>query len=63
MGHSGASGSASGGGGGVGSGAGGTSSTLDIDENDGDELLIRVNDWLETDEQIWGEERFVIGPV
>jgi enhancer of polycomb-like protein len=33
------------------------------DENDGDEKVVKLRDWLETDEQLWGEERFAIGPV
>jgi len=35
-----------------------------IDEsNSCQEVLVKVSDWLESDEQIWGEERFAIGPV
>ena len=35
----------------------------DTDENDGDIVLVPLEDWLETDEQLWGEERFAIGPI
>jgi enhancer of polycomb-like protein len=36
---------------------------LDADENDCEEVLVKLNDWLDTDEQLWGEERFAIGPL
>mmetsp|Transcript_8492 Transcript_8492/g.9340 ORF Transcript_8492/g.9340 Transcript_8492/m.9340 type:complete len:636 (-) Transcript_8492:57-1964(-) len=36
--------------------------TID-EENDGEEVLVKVCDWMETDEQLWGEELFAIGPV
>jgi enhancer of polycomb-like protein len=32
------------------------------EDNDGEEIIIPVEDWLDTDEQLWGEERFAIGP-
>jgi enhancer of polycomb-like protein len=32
-------------------------------ENDGEEVLVKVSDWMETDEQLWGEELCAIGPV
>jgi enhancer of polycomb-like protein len=35
----------------------------DSEENDGDEIIVRLEDWLDTDEQEWGEERYVIGPI
>lgn len=35
----------------------------DPEENDGDELVVSIDDWLETDEQVWGEERFAVGPL
>lgn len=35
----------------------------DAEENDGDEVLIKVSDWLDTDDQLWGEERFAVGPL
>ena len=34
----------------------------DAEENDGDEVIVRLDDWLETDDQLWGDERFAIGP-
>jgi hypothetical protein len=36
---------------------------LNADENDCKEVLVKFNDWLDTDEQLWGEERFAIGPL
>jgi enhancer of polycomb-like protein len=36
---------------------------IDGEENDGEAVLVKVNDWLNTDEQYWGEERFSIGPI
>jgi enhancer of polycomb-like protein len=38
-------------------------STMDAEENDGDVVVVKTNDWLNTDEQLWGEERFAIGPI
>jgi enhancer of polycomb-like protein len=35
---------------------------IEGDENDGDEVVVKVDDWLDTDDQLWGEERFSIGP-
>jgi enhancer of polycomb-like protein len=35
----------------------------DGEENDGDEVIVRLDEWLETDEQEWGEERYAIGPI
>lgn len=32
-------------------------------ENDGELVLVPLEDWLETPEQLWGEERFAIGPI
>jgi enhancer of polycomb-like protein len=37
--------------------------SLDAEENDCEEVLVKLNDWLDTDEQLWGEERFAIGPL
>ena len=36
---------------------------LDPEDNDGDEVIVRVDDWLSTDEQLWGEERSMLGPI
>lgn len=36
---------------------------VDAEENDGDEIIVKVDDWLNTDEQAWGEERFSLGPI
>ena len=32
------------------------------DENDADEVIVKTADWNDTDGQLWGEERYVIGP-
>jgi len=32
-------------------------------DNDGVEVVVKMNDWLNTDEQLWGEERYAIGPI
>jgi enhancer of polycomb-like protein len=36
---------------------------IDAEDNDGEQVLVSIDDWLDTDEQPWGEERFVIGPI
>ena len=41
----------------------GAAMAVDTDENDGDAVVVKVDDWLRTDEQAWGEERFSIGPI
>jgi len=33
------------------------------DESDGEEVLVKLDDWVGTDDQLWGEERYAIGPV
>lgn len=33
------------------------------EENDGGVVLVKMQDWLDTDDQLWGEERYVIGPI
>ena len=33
------------------------------EENDGEQVLVKLEDWLATDGQLWGEERFAIGPI
>mmetsp|Transcript_47547 Transcript_47547/g.136700 ORF Transcript_47547/g.136700 Transcript_47547/m.136700 type:complete len:549 (-) Transcript_47547:70-1716(-) len=33
------------------------------EENDGDIVLVPIEEWLNTDDQIWGEERFSLGPI
>jgi len=33
------------------------------DENDGLEVVVKMKDWLNTDDQSWGEERYAIGPI
>jgi len=35
----------------------------DVDDNDGVEVLVKMKDWLNTDDQLWGEERYAIGPI
>lgn len=42
---------------------GSTGAPLDGEENDGEQVIVKLDDWLGTDEQLWGEERFAIGPV
>ncbi|KAL7576440.1 hypothetical protein ACA910_018240 [Epithemia clementina (nom. ined.)] len=36
---------------------------LNDDENDGDEVMVRYDMWLDTDEQLWGDERHSLGPL
>lgn len=33
------------------------------EENDGEIVLVPIKDWLSTDDQLWGEERYSIGPI
>jgi len=41
-----------------------TASLEDTDDNDGTrEVVVKMKDWLNTDEQLWGEERYAIGPI
>mmetsp|Transcript_27248 Transcript_27248/g.48384 ORF Transcript_27248/g.48384 Transcript_27248/m.48384 type:complete len:313 (-) Transcript_27248:219-1157(-) len=35
----------------------------DGDDNDGTAVVVKMEDWLNTDEQAWGEERFAVGPI
>jgi enhancer of polycomb-like protein len=35
----------------------------EMEENDYEEVVVQLSDWLETDEQQWGDERYVIGPI
>ena len=35
----------------------------DVEENDVDEVIVGLDEWLETDDQQWGDERYVIGPI
>ena len=35
----------------------------DLEENEVDAVIVGLNEWLETDEQQWGDERYVIGPI
>jgi enhancer of polycomb-like protein len=44
-------------------GAASITGLADGDENDGTAVVVTMKDWLDTDEQIWGEERFAIGPI
>lgn len=32
------------------------------EENDADEVIVRMNDWNDTDGHLWGEERYALGP-
>jgi enhancer of polycomb-like protein len=36
---------------------------VDPEENDGEIVLVKVKEWLETDDQPWGDERYAIGPL
>lgn len=40
-----------------------SAATDHADENAGDEIIVKLDDWLDTDDQIWGEERHVMGPI
>jgi enhancer of polycomb-like protein len=33
----------------------------DPEDNDADEVIVRASEWKDTDGQLWGEERFIIG--
>jgi enhancer of polycomb-like protein len=33
------------------------------EENDGEVVLVPMKDWLNTDDQLWGEERYSMGPI
>ena len=35
----------------------------DLEENEVDEVIVDLDEWLETDGQEWGDERYVIGPI
>jgi enhancer of polycomb-like protein len=35
----------------------------ELEEDDTEEVIVKLDDWLETDEQQWGDERYVIGPI
>eukprot|EP00934_Nitzschia_sp_Nitz4_P000268 Nitzschia sp. Nitz4//scaffold76_size158648//47065//48882//NITZ4_002538-RA/size158648-processed-gene-0.234-mRNA-1//1//CDS//3329557821//268//frame0 len=35
----------------------------DPDEEDGDVVIVKMDDWLNTDDQPWGEERYAVGPL
>jgi enhancer of polycomb-like protein len=39
------------------------SASADPEENDGTEVVVPVQDWLDTDDQLWGEERYAVGPL
>lgn len=38
-------------------------SAEEASENDGVEVVVKMKDWLNTDDQLWGEERYSIGPI
>ena len=40
-----------------------TASLEEVDDNDGREVVVKMKDWLNTDDQLWGEERYAIGPI
>ncbi|KAL3940248.1 MAG: hypothetical protein SGBAC_005183 [Bacillariaceae sp.] len=33
------------------------------EENSGSAVVVSMRDWLSTDEQLWGEERYALGPI
>lgn len=35
----------------------------DGEDNDGEVVLVPIKDWLNTDDQLWGEERYTVGPI
>ena len=35
----------------------------DAPQNDGEEVVVRTSQWIDTDDHLWGEERHAIGPV
>jgi enhancer of polycomb-like protein len=35
----------------------------DGDENEGTAVVVKMKDWLSNDDQVWGEERYAIGPI
>lgn len=35
----------------------------EAEENDGRAVVVSMKDWLDTDDQLWGEERYAIGPI
>jgi len=41
----------------------GQTASADLEGNDCDEVLVKIDDWLNTDDQLWGEERYAIGPI
>jgi len=48
---------------GLSDGAVATATGEDREDNDGREVVVKMKDWLNTDEQLWGEERYAIGPI
>ena len=38
-------------------------STAEQEEHDGDAVIVKTDDWLSTDDQVWGEERYALGPL
>ena len=35
----------------------------EVEKNDGDAILVKLEDWICTDDQLWGEERGATGPL
>lgn len=35
----------------------------DNEENDGKAVVVKMKDWLNTVNQLWGEERYAVGPI
>lgn len=41
----------------------GVDSEEEVEKNDGDAILVKLEDWICTDDQLWGEERGATGPL
>lgn len=40
-----------------------TTTAAEAEENDGRAVVVKMADWLDTDDQLWGEERYSVGPI
>jgi len=41
----------------------GEAAVAEGEENDGEAILVKAEDWIATDDQLWGSERFASGPI
>jgi enhancer of polycomb-like protein len=41
----------------------GLSALTESEENEGTAVVVKMKDWLNTDDQLWGEERYALGPI